>query len=240
MISEEMPEFPERIKDLISVMGLSTKLRSIPNDKPDGWGKYRLLKSAEGETTLVPIFFFTHKTKPVDDAKRQVTNIPYCVVLFHLKSSYRLFIKCSSKSLMFGLDSIEACEQAGTALDSAGFATATQQTMVLIAMRNAIENIPTTTEIFNNRGVFSTHYLKNRLFDNNTTNLDNIEGLWDCDVKKSLELLGWIDMEDSNGAQYSESFPEASIIVVKAGLDFDMQESSESSAPPPPELQSSS
>ena len=52
---------------------------------------------------------------------------------------------------------------------------------MMLAIRNAIRDIPTMARIFNNRGVFSTHYLKGRLLDSDAASADGLGGAWDGD-----------------------------------------------------------
>ena len=114
---EKTHKLPERIRDLLSSMGLSAEFRPVPDGDPGGWGKYRFVR-ADGSEPPYPVLLFEHKTKPVQEAKRQVSNLFHCVALFSLRSGYHLFLKSDSSSLPFTLDSADACEQAGTALSA--------------------------------------------------------------------------------------------------------------------------
>ena len=224
------PDLPERIRDLLSSMGLSAEFRPVPDNDPGGWGKYRFVRHDKSEPPY-PVFLFEHKAKPVQEAKRQVSNLFHCVALFSLRSGYHLFLKSASSSLPFTLDSADACEQAGTALSAAGFASAGGKSRMMLAIRNAIRDIPTTARIFNNRGVFSTHYLKGRLLESGAASADGLEGAWGGDAVATLGLLGWDDLEGSGGVYRSESFPEATVLVVERGPDFGLQRSAEEAAP---------
>ncbi len=224
------PDLPERIRDLLSSMGLSAEFRPVPDNDPGGWGKYRFVRHDKSEPPY-PVFLFEHKAKPVQEAKRQVSNLFHCVALFSLRSGYHLFLKSASSSLPFTLDSADACEQAGTALSAAGFASAGGKSRMMLAIRNAIRDIPTTARIFNNRGIFSTHYLKGRLLDSDAARADGLDGAWEGDAEKTLGLLGWIGLEGSGGVYRSLSFLEASIVVVERGPDFGLQRSAEEAAP---------
>ena len=224
------PELPERIKGLLSSMGLSAEFRPVPDGDPGGWGRYRFVRT-DGSEPPYPVLLFEHKAKPVQEAKRQVSNLFHCVTLFSLRSGYHLFLKSASSSLPFTLDSADACEQAGTALSAAGFASAGGKSRMMLAIRNAIRDIPTTARIFNNRGVFSTHYLKGRLLESGAASADGLEGAWGGDAVTTLRLLGWDDLEGSGGVYRSESFPEATVLVVERGPDFGLQRSAEEAAP---------
>ena len=224
------PDLPERIRDLLSSMGLSAEFRPVPDNDPGGWGKYRFVRPDKSEPPY-PVFLFEHKAKPVQEAKRQVSNLFHCVAIFSLRSGYHLFLKSASSSLVFALDGSDACEQAGTALSAAGFVSAGGKSRMMLAIRNVIRDIPTTARIFNNRGVFSTHYLKGRLLDSDVASADGLEGAWDGDAMATLGLLGWGDLDGGGGVYRSRSFPEATVLVVERGPDFGLQRSAEEAAP---------
>lgn len=63
------------------------------------------------------------------------------------------------------------------------------------AITEMIKKIKSTTDEFVNRGVFSTHYIKNRLIQNIETRIDKkliqIQPLVDKDPESMLEGLGW-------------------------------------------------
>ena len=128
------PDLPERIRDLLSSMGLSAEFRPVPDNDSGGWGRYRFVRT-DGSEPPYPVFLFEHKVKPVQEAKRQVSNLFHCVALFSLRSGYHLFLKSASSSLPFTLDSADACEQAGTALSAAGFASAGGKSRMMLAIR---------------------------------------------------------------------------------------------------------
>ena len=212
-------------------MGLSEECRPLPDNNSAGWGRYRFTR-ADGNDTPIPVLLFEHKAKAIPDAKRQVSGIFHCIVLLCLKSNYSLYFKSASSSLVFALDGTDACEQAVTALSSAGFASAGTSLKMRRAIKNTIQNIPTTAVDFINKGVFSTHYLKTRLLEGGATKLDGLEEAWNGDSAKSLELLGWSDLEYHNDGVYrSHSFPEASIVVVGKGTDFGIQRNRAEVAP---------
>ena len=230
--TETMPEIPNMIRDILSTIDLSSECRVLPDSGGQtGWGKYRFPK-ADGSDTPVPVLLFDHKAKAISDAKSQVSGIFHCVALFHLKSSYSIFFKSGSYSAVFGLDSNDACDQIQTVLSTADFASADSKVKARLAIRKTIENIPTTTSNFNNRGVFSTHYLKGRLLERNgNAKADGLEAAWEGNTKKSLSLLGWRDLDGSNNVYRSNASPQATVVIVERGQDFGVQRSSEDVAP---------
>ena len=227
------PGLPGMVAGVLSAMGLSSRCRAIPDGGDQaGWGRYRFLKPDGGEPP-VHVLLFEHKAKAIPDAKRQASGIPHCAALFHLRSSWHLFLKSGSRSAVFGLDSGDACEQIQAVLSSADFASATSRTRARLAIKRAIDNIPTATKNFNNRGVFSTHYLKTRLLagGDDPGGAAGLQAAWEGNAKKSLDLLGWTDLEESGGVRRSRAVPGAAILVVERGPDFGMQRSAQDVAP---------
>ena len=228
--SGQPPRLPSRIGGILAAMGLSMECRPIPDKNGTGWRTYRFVRTDGGDTPY-PALLIEHNTRAVTDAKRQISGLFHCIALFRLKSGYSLFLKSKSNSTVFVLDGADACEQAGAALSSAGFAAASTAMKMRRAIRQTIQNIPTTTKNFNNRGVFSTHYLKSRLLEDIGTETDGLEGVWNGDAMASLRLLGWTGLEGSGGVYRTRAFPEASIVVVDRGTDFGVQRSRDEAAP---------
>lgn len=219
------------IERILAVMGLSAECKPIPGEDQAGWRAYRFSKH-DGSETPMPVLLFEHRAKTISDAKRQVSNIFHCVALFHLKSDYVLFFKSGSSSVIFRLDSDDACEQIQTAITAADFASASSGTRARLSIKDVIKNIPTTTKNFNNRGVFSTHYLKGRLLAGNAgATADGLEGAWEGNTQESLRLLGWTGLKYKNGVYHSPAAPHAAILIVAKGLDFGMQRGAGDVAP---------
>ena len=157
-----LPDMPSMVADVMSALGMS-EYRQLPKAGGQaGWKIYRAVRP-DGQDAPVPVLLLEHKAKAIPDAKRQISNIPDCIGLFHLKSEYTIYFKSGPSSTIFMLGSEDACRQIRTVLASVGFATVDNKTRARLAIRWIIKDIPTTTSNFNNRGVFSTHYLKTRV-----------------------------------------------------------------------------
>ena len=225
------PKIPPAVASILSLMGLSSKCRIIPGSKSQaGWKQYRFPKS-DGGKTPVPALFFEHKVKTISDAKRQVSNAPSCIALFHLKSDFTLFFKSGQYSKTFKLESGDAFQQIRSALSASGLASADTMLDARLAIRKVVENIPTTTKNFNNRGVFSTHYLKTRLLDSAEGSVQHLETAWEADAQRTLSLLGWADLAERDGVHRSDAIPNAAIIIVESGTDFGIQRAAGDVAP---------
>ena len=204
MVGDGMaPDIPDTIADVLSAMGISSEGKVIPDmGGPAGWKRYMFLKP-DGTEPPIPVLLMEHKAKSIPDAKRQISGETYCAALFHLKSFWHMFFKAGSKSAVFGLDSGDAHEQILAVLSSINFAVATTKVKVSLAIMRIIQDIPTTTKNFNNRGVFSTHYLKSRLLNSSSRFSDDLKAVWDGDTEKSLNLLGWTDLKEAGGGVHT-------------------------------------
>ena len=226
------PKIPGMVENILSAMGVSNQCIAIPDsDGQTGWKMYKFTKS-DGTDTPIHVLFLEHKAKGILEAKRQVQNTFHCVALFHLKSNYSILFKSGKYSAVFNIDSPDVAEQISAILSSTRFANADSKVKASLAVRRIIKNMPTATRNFNNRGVFSTHYLKSRLFAEYDITVDNtLRTVHEGDAIQSLKALGWTDLEGNNGIYRSKYFPLATILVVDKGPDFGMQRSSGSVTP---------
>ena len=67
------PNLAERIRDLLSSMGLLAKFLPVRDNDPGGWGKYRFVRPDKSEPPY-PVFFFEREAKLAQEAKRRVSN----------------------------------------------------------------------------------------------------------------------------------------------------------------------
>ena len=222
------------VTGLLDMMNLSTTPRPIPDaGMQPGWYAYWFPRP-DGAEPPVRVVLLRHKARGILGAKRQIQGLSNCVALFHLKSSWHMFFRSGPHSAVFGLDSDDAYEHIQTLLSTSGFDAASGSISAMLAIKKIINNIPTTTKNFNNRGVFSTHYLKTRLLDDisHTCDMAGLEAAWDGnDVLQTLGLLGWDDLEYIDGVYRSQTHPGAAILVVERGPDFGILRDADSAAP---------
>ena len=225
------PDLPERIRGLLSSMGLSAEFRPVPDNDSGGWGRYRFVRT-DGSEPPYPIFLFEHKAKPVQEAKRQVSNLFHCVSLFSLRSGYHLFLKSASSSLPFALDSADACEQAGTALSASRLRVGGRQIADDACDPERHTGHPHHEADLQTTGVCSRPTTSRAGFLKAAPRArTGLKEAWGGDAVATLGLLGWDDLEGSGDIYRSESFPEATVLVVKRGPDFGLQRSAEEAAP---------
>ena len=228
------PKMPKRIREILATVGASSDCRFIPEGdvvRADaGWRRYSFLRGTTGND--VPVLLLEHGAKSVKDARDMASRLPACVALFHLRSKYSLFLKSGKESAVFRLDSDDSYEQILTALNAAGTTSAGTKIKMMICIKKAIKNIPTTTPNFNNRGVFSTHYLKNRLFaDIGDVDVGVLGGFPGKNVTESLASLGWTDLEERDGVYRPRESTLVSIVTVESGQDFGIRRSEDGVAP---------
>lgn len=133
------------------------------------------------------------------EAKRRLGKFRTCVALVQTKTSgsYVLFLKAGDRTQSFSLENDEAYRQITAILESAGFVGMADEFEATIKIHTIIDSIPTQTAHFDNRGIFSTHYLKTRLFgDAVHATVEEARRLaqksdLDTSAKTILGWLGW-------------------------------------------------
>ncbi len=161
------------------------------------WVCYNL--NHNNPTKEVPIILIERGPKNITEIKRRTSGFDACVILFSEKNT--LYLKSLDKNHVAVLDSDQEYERISSVISSHGMADATNQVGVLRAIQRIIESIPSTSGDFDNRGLFSTHYLRNRLFGDSRTDLDmymaRIRPLVGGDLDEILATLGWDKSADS-------------------------------------------
>ncbi len=161
------------------------------------WVCYNL--NHNNPTKEVPIILIERGPKNITEVKRRTSGFDACVILFSEKNT--LYLKSLDKNHVAVLDSDQEYERISSVISSHGMADATNQVGVLRAIQRIIESIPSTAGDFDNRGLFSTHYLRNRLFGDSRVDLDTgverIRPLVGGNPNEILEALGWDMSADS-------------------------------------------
>ncbi|MCY4489855.1 MAG: hypothetical protein OXC46_00130, partial [Thaumarchaeota archaeon] len=138
----------------------------------------------------VPILLVESGLKNTTDIKRAAKPYPICVIIS--SEIKKMFIKTLEKSHIILLDSELEYLRISEILNANNVRAAKNEIEMNLLLEQVIEAIPNTTKDFVNRGVFSTHYLRNRIFDDVVNDVD-IHTLRKAgnDVKKLLDVLGW-------------------------------------------------
>ncbi|MDA7955485.1 MAG: hypothetical protein MPI91_08365 [Nitrosopumilus sp.] len=150
------------------------------------------------QTNDVPIIVIERGPKNMAEVKNSMRNFDACIVLFEERDM--LFLKATTFTHTVSLGSPEEYERIASILASCDIAGATSEITMIIAITKAINAIPNATGDFDNRGIFSTHYLRNRLFGDIRWDADSlaerIRPMAGQDPGALLEALGW-DQSDT-------------------------------------------
>ena len=102
-----------------------------------------------------------------------------------------MLIRTLEKTYVASLDSDMEYSRIANILEAHNVGAARSELELNACLENVIDAIPSTAEYFENRGLFSTHYLRHRIFDD-APDIDVLAlrnaGI---DAKKLLDVLGW-------------------------------------------------
>lgn len=110
-----------------------------------------------------PILLVESGPKNMAEVKKEAKKFDTCVMI--ITNLKKLYIKTLEKTYTTSLDSDVEYERIAKILEANNVGTAGSYFELNAYLEHAIEAIPTTVSDFENRGLFSTHYLNGRLFD---------------------------------------------------------------------------
>ena len=150
--------------------------------------KCRLL----GKNQEVPILHIENGPKNVAEVRKAVRGKPGYVIFFEGRCRM-LLLKSNTSTEEAVLESTGEQERIKSIIRASGFDGMSGKWRRLVAIGNMIKAIPDATADFDNRGVFSTHYLRARLFDDAGDPGDMAAILSNVGNGPSpmLESLGW-------------------------------------------------
>ena len=144
---------------LFSSLGVSLDVKS-PVDI-ESWDCYSL--NHNSKSSDVPILIIESGTKSAADITKAAKRYDTCVIIdFTLK---KMVIKTLEKIHTILLESDMECSRIADILNFQNIKTATNEIEMNAYLENAIDAILNSAGDFDNRGLFSTHYLRNRIFD---------------------------------------------------------------------------
>lgn len=192
--------------------------RKIDLDKK--WSCYSY--NHDGSAKEVPVILIEHGPKNMAEVKQKLRAFSACITLLEERSA--LFLKTPNSNQIIPLESNEEHERVSFILSSSGIEDAATELDMMIGITKSIESIQTATADFDNRGIFSTHYLRNRLFEDVhrdlTPDVASIKPLVGAAPGKILKALGW---NKDNNEQVS--------IVITEQNDFSIRSGSSDVAP---------
>ena len=186
-----------------------------------GWKCYGL-RRADGSDPLAFVVLAQSGPKSVADIKKVIASDKDCVVF--LASRNILFLRALGDSRAVPLDGEGEYERVCRILASCNIA-GTLPTRYLGGLNKAIHDIPKAMTHFDNRGIFSNHYLKNRLWDDLQRDIgpevENVMAAVGNGPEAVLEALGWsLDSATRSGGAYR--FENVSVVAVPMGRDLSM------------------
>ena len=186
----------------------------------EGWICYSL--NHQNPSKEVPIILIERGPKNIAEIKQQTRNFSTCIVFFEEKSL--LFFKSMDESHVTVLENDAEYRRIASILKSAGMAKAGDEIDLQLAVKTLIDKIPNATGDFVNKGLFSTHYLRSRIFEDTGQDVDasRLDGVKNAigDTKRMLETLGW-DVSNTSG-----SYHDGTVSITITGQDdFGIRES---------------
>ena len=199
-----------RVEGLLGMFGVDPSKRQRL-DFGRGWECYSVQR-ADGTDPHVQAVLAVRGPKNLAEFKKAVKAD--CVAAFVPKNA--LFLRALGESCSVALESGGDYERIGAVLQSCNFAGAKLRTEYLGGIRNAIRAIPASeTPGIVNRGVFSNHYLKGRIWDDLqrdvSSEAEKVGAALGSGAKAALAALGW-KLDGASGRTHR--FEGASVIVV--------------------------
>lgn len=179
------------------------------------------MRRADGSNPPVTVVLAASGPRGIADIKKEITA-DSCVVL--LAAHNTLFLRALGKSLSVQLNGegehdrvcriLATCDISGEAM------------RYLRGLNKAIQDIPMSSTHFDNRGIFSNHYLKNRLWDDLQRDIapevEEVGAVLRKKPEDMLAALGW-NLVDAKKAGRTYRFKDVSIVVALRGRDLSVR-----------------
>ena len=188
-----------------------------------GWKCYDLRRT-DGSRPLALVMLAESGPKSVAEIKKVLgTANSHCAVF--IASRNTLFLRAFGDSLSVSLDGDGEYERVCRILASCNI-TGRLPTRYLKGLNRAIHAIPKATTYFDNRGIFSNHYLKNRLWDDLEIDIAPVAEAVGAAAKKGpeamLAALGWnLDAAKKTGTAHR--FEGVSLVIAPRGRDLSVR-----------------
>ena len=181
-----------------------------------GWECYSIQR-ADGADPPVPVILVAAGPKSLAELKKEVKT-DQCVVLFAPKET--LLVRAANKSCSVLADREAECRRIKKTLESCNISGAAE-IGYRVGLSKAIDKLQTqNSTCWDNRGIFSNHYLKNRLWDDLRRDVspeaEAARRALGNGAEPVLEALGWsLERAEKDGKTYR--FENVSVIVAPAG-----------------------
>lgn len=196
-------------------MSLDTK-QEMPLE--ENWLCYSL--NHNNPSKDIPIILIVRGPKNITDVKKSLKNFDACIVFFAEKNA--LLLKTVDQSYSTTLESESEFERIISIVKSNNVAGAKDGFSMMLAIQNLINTIPNATGDFDNRGLFATNYLRNKIFEDTRMDVDGEAARFHSHVSKKpkdmLELLGWnMANKNSYGDKVSITVTEQNDFSIRMG-----------------------
>ena len=166
---------------------LATKQKTTISEK---WVCYNLNHNSPARET--PIILIQSGPKNISEIKKELKNLDAYVVFFEQKEI--LFLKSANSFHMTTFENDSEYRRIIEILKTTKIAKASNYLELQVEIKEAIDKIPDSTSDFVNKGLFSTHYLRSRIFDDTRQKLDDQIKIFQTksnDPEELLRKLGW-------------------------------------------------
>ena len=208
-----------RTERLLSLFDVDPKQAQPLDFGRKGWKCYGLRRS-DGSDPLAFVVLAESGPKSVAEIKKVIASDKDCVVF--LASRNMLFLRALGDSRAVPLDGEGEYERVCRILASCNI-SGTLPTRYLGGLNKAIHDIPKATAHFDNRGIFSNHYLKNRLWGDLRRDVGPEAEAAGAAIGKGpeamLEALGW-SLGGARKAGAAYRFGGASVVVAPGNRDL--------------------
>lgn len=201
---------------LLTSLGVSVEMKR--SMVLEGWDCYSLNHNSNSRD--VPILLIESGPKNINDIKRAAKQHDTCVIISsELK---KMLIKTLDKTYTVSLDSEIEYFRIADILKANNAGSARNEIELNAYLDNVIEAIPNMAGDFENRGLFSTHYMRHRVFDDVPSDFD-IQTLRAAgnNVNLLLDILGWKMNEVSDVVR----------VVITEQENFSIRETEDNVAP---------
>ena len=201
---------------LLTSLGVSVEMKR--RMELEGWDCYSLNHNSKSREA--PILLVESGPKNITDIKRVAKDHDTCVIIS--SELRKMFIKTLEKTHTASLDSDMEYFRIADILKAQNVSAAKSELELNAYLEGAIEAIPSTAGDFENRGLFSTHYLRHRIFDDAPDDIDVTTLRYaGNDVKKLLDILGW----------KMDAINDIARVIITEQENFSIRESHDNVAP---------
>lgn len=153
------------------------------------WESYRFDHKKAGHS--VPVILVQSGPKNIAELRKSIRNLDACIVFFTKRNL--LVLRAFGETYDTTLANASEYERIETVVKNARLPEATDKVTFIYAIADAIESAPKATADFDNRGMFSTHYLRRRIFEDIRRDVDaDVNNLpKNGSMTELLSALGW-------------------------------------------------